>query len=166
MNLALISLAVGTALLAHLKLMPAGAFLIFTSVALAYLGAYYIKIDSSKESAYARDKTLGFAFILTSLGTMMYAIGATGDFSPDGKLETQVYHIFIVPILLGSFFAGRFLGLQMISLTRFMHHAAATSFCLYLALKDATLGWPNGLLLAALFVWLTIQIFYRQRGSV
>jgi hypothetical protein len=163
MNLALISLAVGTALLAHLKLIPAGAFLIFASVALAYLGAYYIKIDGSKESTYARDKTLGFAFILTSLGTMMYAIG---DFSPDGKLKTQVYHIFIVPILLGSFFAGRFLGLQKISLTKFMHHAAATSFCLYLALKDAALGWPNGLLLVALFAWLTIQTIYRRRGSV
>lgn len=156
--LAALILSISLFLLVYLQALSAGVLLHLTSISLAYLGAAYMV--TTERPNPLRDKSLAFAFCLTSIGLMAYAIRDVGEISSDGKLQTQLYHIFVVPLLIGVFFAGRFLHTRVIGLTNFVQHTVAATFCLYIALKDEFMSWQGWFLVVAIFAWLSIQTFF------
>jgi len=167
MMLLLLALSALAFALVFFQVIPAGVLIIFISVSLAFLGAVYMRInDKAASPQLFRDRALAVAFHLTSLIAMGYGLGVMGEVSADGKLQPQVYHIFVVPLLLGAFFTGRFLKRQKQVLTNFMQHAAATAFCLYLALKNAPMGPQDIFLVIAVFVWLSTQLIWSQRRQI
>lgn len=153
--------------LIYFQIVPAGLLLIFISLSLTYLGSVYVTMDGgASEPRQSLNKNLGVALIITSVATMAYGVRVLGEVSPEGKLQPEIYHIFIAPVLIGVFFIGRFLYQQRHELTIFLQYAAASAFCLFLALKNGDLNFESLFLLVALFSWLLIQIVFSQRGKI